>query len=493
MGKFLLLFILFTFNNGYLRSQILPKDGSGVNYRIIGFSIDSLKGADKYMLQVATGEYYSEDSFVKNLTLSLPMESNRIVAEVPYWAYPYTWRIVGKADTGKIKKAAFHHFYTSLIADIDSTKYRLTVSQPAKKFKDALVFLDNNRALYDMSGNMVWFLPDKNYKELLDIHTMPDMRDMKLTAQGTITYMLNGETYEIDYNGKLLWKGPNTGEVVGDKTERYNHQFSRLANGHYMIMGLEKDVLWPPDPKMNIHNTFGTLIEYNEAGKVVWRWKTSGYLPHSDLMYFQTTTDTNNKSLFLQENSFYIDNKGGQIYLSCRNVSRIIRIKYPEGNVLGYYGERFSPTHHQTSKSPLFCNQHSIQKLKNGTICFYNNNTCKPGAPELIIARENKKAAEGLDILWKFDCGFGQDFTKIDKLRGGNVLELEDGSLFASMGGEYSRVFIVNQSKELLWSALPEEWNYTEKRWTPRYQYRCSIISHRKDLEKLIWAQEKGN
>jgi len=336
-------------------------------------------------------------------------------------------------------------------------------------------------------------LPDKDFKELLDIHSMPDMRDMKVTEQGTITYMLNGETYEIDYNGKLLWKGPNTGEVVGDKTERYNHQFSRLANGHYMVMGLEKDVVWPPHANNTIHNTFGTLIEYNEAGKVVWSWKTSGYLPYSDLMYFQTTTDSNNKSLFLQENSFYLDNKSGLIYLSCRNISRIIKIKYPEGDVLGYYGERFSANHRQTSKNPLFCNQHSIQRLRSGNICFYNNNTCKTDAPELIIARENKKAAEGLDILWKFDCGFGQDFTKIDKLRGGNVLELEDGSLFASMGGEYSRIFIVNLNKELLWSALPEEWNYTEKRWTPRYQYRCSIISRRKELEKLIWAQEAGN
>ncbi len=40
---------------------------------------------------------------------------------------------------------------------------------------------------------------------------------------------------------------------------------------------------------------------------------------------------------------------------------------------------------------------------------------------------------------------------------GGNVIELPDGSLFSCMGGSYSKVFIVNMNKEILWSALPEK------------------------------------
>jgi hypothetical protein len=490
MMKKLLLIVIVLFAYSTSQARTLPKEGSGLNYRIIGFQTDSLIPAKHYLLQIAIGHYYTTDSFTKNIILSIPTDSNRLIAEVPYWAYPYTWRMVALPDSAQWPTTQLHHFYTSLIPDMDTTKYRLTITHKAKKFKDALVFLDNNRALYDMNGNMVWYLPDKNFKDLLDIHTMPDMRDLKLTEQSTLTYMLNGEVYEIDINGKLLWKGPNTGEVVGDNTERYNHQFSRLSNGHYMVLGLQKDVAWPPDPKQGIRNTFGTIIEYNEKGHVVWSWKTSNYLPHSDLMYFQSTTDSNNKALYLQENSFYVDSLKGFIYLSCRNISRIIKIKYPEGNVVAIYGQKFSPTQRQTNSNGLFCNQHSIQLLKNGNLCFYNNNTCKTAAPELIIAHPNKKAAEGLDIVWRFDCSFNEDFSKKDKMRGGNVLELEDGSLFASMGGEFGRSFIVNMNKEIIWSALPEEWNFTEKHWMPRYQYRCSIITQRHNFEKLLWAQE---
>ena len=50
-----------------LKSQILPREGSALNYRLIGFSFPSKEGVTNYNLEIASGNYKTEDSFRKNI------------------------------------------------------------------------------------------------------------------------------------------------------------------------------------------------------------------------------------------------------------------------------------------------------------------------------------------------------------------------------------------------------------------------------------------
>jgi len=93
------------------------------------------------------------------------------------------------------------------------------------------IYLDGSRTLYDLNGNPVWFLPAKDGMEI---------RDMKITPQGTITYLNGSDIYDVNYDGNILWKGPNTSVVNGDSIEHYHHEFTRLSNGHYMVLGYKK-------------------------------------------------------------------------------------------------------------------------------------------------------------------------------------------------------------------------------------------------------------
>ena len=70
------------------------------------------------------------------------------------------------------------------------------------------------------------------------------------------------------------------------------------------------------------------------------------------------------------------------------------------------------------------------------------------------------------------------------------ILELPDGNLFVCMGSEFSKLFIVNRGKKVLWSALPERYIEPDTKWVPNHEYRANIIS-RKDLEQIIWNAEK--
>ena len=81
MYKFLfaLLISMFSYKG---RSQILPAEGSKLNYRLIGFSFPGEMGGS-YTLQIASGNYNSTDSFSKNIVLIRKTKQSRLVVEVP--------------------------------------------------------------------------------------------------------------------------------------------------------------------------------------------------------------------------------------------------------------------------------------------------------------------------------------------------------------------------------------------------------------------------
>ena len=151
----LFLFLLFTFQ---LKAQLFPKEGSKLNYRLIGFSFPAENKISKYKIELASGMHNTEDSFAKNIIKSLDCETNKLVAEVPSFGMEYTWRVVNKNNTEN--NSRLHHFSTGIIPEADTHITRLRIAKNADKYEDAYVFLDGNKALYDMNGNPVWYLPE---------------------------------------------------------------------------------------------------------------------------------------------------------------------------------------------------------------------------------------------------------------------------------------------------------------------------------------------
>ncbi len=492
-------------------SQILPKENSILNYRIIGFSFAPVPGVSKYKIEVALGNFFSPDSFKRNIIYSSYCKNNKIIAEVPSFGKQYTWRIICKDNTsGDSKIEGLHHFSTSIISDVDTAVTRLRVLQQALKYEDAYVFLDGNRALYDMHGQPVWYLPD------IDGHITEKsrLRDMKCTSRGTITFLYEEiGAYEIDYNGHILWKAPNNGSVSGGNSESYHHEFTRLDNGHYMILGIEPEV-WNQhlpsatdssfmifhDDKVKRDTTggvkyvtmpFGTIIEYDEKGNVVWSWKSSDYFKRSDIYYHYSH---GKPEIAAHENSLYFDERAGVIYVGFRNISRILKVKYPEGTVLSAYGEVYKPEGKEEGNG-LFCRQHSVRHSEDGYLYLYNNNSCVHGESMPRVLKLEEPAGNGpLKKIWEYECTvegvIGEQQPSYQFPVGGNVLELPGHSLFVNMSGAYSKVFILSKDKKILWSAIPEKWDATDKKWKMVYQYRAGIITNRKDLEKLVWNIE---
>ena len=309
------------------QSQVLPVEGSSLSFRIIGFSFPVVQNRKNYKIEIAKGNFYSIDSFKKNIVKTVEIKQNKTIAEVPSFGCLYTWRVVYSGDdmSTKIVNSPLYHFAIQTNASVDPNKQRLRISHPAagQLRNDYYVAVDANPVLYDMNGNAVWFSPDTN-----EIHN--NVQDMKFTADGTITYLC-GTPMEVNLCGKVLWKILVKNKLPGEslKHSRYHHEFTKLANGHYMALTTQllmckqvsrRDssyiVLSDAATEQNGYKTgrFGSLIEYDEKGNTVWTWESSKHLIGSDFDYFNP--DDTSIRFDPHLNSFFFDQKHNVIYVS---------------------------------------------------------------------------------------------------------------------------------------------------------------------------------
>ncbi len=508
--KKLLFVVLLSLAFGNLRAQIFPREGSKLCYRLVGFSFPALPGAGKYRVEIAMGHIQQDAAFEKGIVVTASTAKNKVIAEVPSFGKDYTWRIV--YTTGKKQSnSQLYHFSTGMIPEVDTTDFRLHVLVNAQTHKDAYVFVDGAKALFDMNGKPIWFLP--NIDSMNSEECRP--RDLKLTPQGTITMVVHKGIYEIDYNAKVQWKMPKNVRRSPDSVEFFHHEFTRLSNGHYMVLGDEKllfgnsvtgdsaFVLVPMDKPLPNNATrrdriaFGTIVEYDKNNKVVWSWKSSDYFKKSDIFFYVSRLG----AIDVHENAFYFDEKNKAIYVSFKNIDRILKIKYPEGTVSAVYGEKYEKGMVkgtvERAGNDLFCGQHSTRVSANGDIYLFNNNSCNKGFwPTVAVLQPAAGTKTGLKKIWEYVCDVA--YTGINTpppysyAVGGNVIELPDHSFFVTLVGSSSNIFIVDRQKEIKWSAVMQKWNRVTKEWNYVLNYRSSIITSRSDLERLIWNSEKS-
>ena len=182
--------------------------------------------------------------------------------------------------------------------------------------------------------------------------------------------------------------------------------------------------------------------------------------------------------------------------------------------MVGVYGKLAKNFGTETG-TEWFCGQHAIKVSPEGYIYLFNNNKCNVGVPPTVLVMQQPDNTEGaLKKVWEFNCtnddviaqkhketlepGYANGLklnpqipSVISYERGGNVIELPDHSFFVDECGKVGKVFIVDKDKQVLWSAFPESFGSELHVWNAITNYRASIITDPKDLEKLIFDTEK--
>lgn len=500
---FLVSVVFFIFSFPVLsQAKVSPANGSTLNYRIIAFKFPVRKEATEYVVEIAEGKIISEKYFDKKVMKKADTKSNSVIVEVPSFGTSYTWRIVYRANNSVISTTGLFHFSTGQLPVDSNFIKRIRVERKAQKHADGYFFVDGFNLMFDMDGKPVWYFP---YADTLGMEL-----DIKATDFGSISFLSKTIGYEVNYDGRVLWKATNKGHVDGQFYGKYaiHHELTKRSNGNFFGLTAQMETPGNAPLKEGERKRFfpmlrtSKLAEFGKDGSIIWTWDCNNYVQQSDLNELQQQGQQ--AQLDLHENAFTFDEKNSVFYVGMSAINRIVKIQYPSGKVLNEYGNKVSVSKSENAtigyvkqynrgelfNNGIFSHQHALKSIDEKYIYIYNNNLHSETASEKVYPEILKMKFDGDDLeeVWRFEC---RQFDVGDQSingGGGNLQILSDGSLFVSMCNPYSQLFIVDSNKSILWRAIAETYNQADKTWKTYNMYRASFVT-RQQLEKMIWSK----
>lgn len=444
-------------------SPIKPEPGSVLNHTQIMFEYPAVKKAADYRIVVSElvpVKNGSKTDTTKTVVVEQADHSTATLIDGLKFGSRYSWYYLAFDATGKqLSKSPEYRFSTHYFPETDPAVNRFRVIKNNRQAVSGLVTMDYAHVIVNREANPVWCLNPV----IGEISPSDLIRDMRITPQGTITLLTTHQVYELDINGKILWKGPNDGKISGDKTEYYHHDFKRLPNGNYMAMSNEIIVKKLPDGSDTVRVNYGTLIEYPYFGKPVWVWHSKSYFKDSEIFNSKTPQGKPQASLHL--NAFSVDQNGEYVYAGFRDMNRVLKIRKSTGEVVGDYGNK------------LFWHQHDANVLSDGTIAVFNNDSIDDPkiTSSAVVFRPGTASGQKPEVTWKMDCKF-DSLSDGKSVKMGSIDLLPNDHFLINMGG-VNRIIEVTRDKKILWDVMPETFVREQNKWEPSKQYRSHYAS----------------
>ncbi len=451
---FISLFVAFS-----SQAQLLPKENQTLNYTKVLFSFPQIPSAEKYLIEV------SEDStFQTKIFLESPINA-KIIPDLNF-GKTYFWRYSG-FDANK-KSLALSTTNTFHIGSNDFTSPK-NFSYTQKKMQrgacsPGLIFMDYGRVAINRRGEVQWYLPE--YPFLLEQELV---RDFKFTPDGTITVLLDSIACEMNLEGEILWQAPFRGVLNGEASENYHHDFMKLPNGNYMVLGTDHVYRFPPDKKDSVLVEFGTVIEYDYYGNIVWSWNSNEYFTDQDL--FSKTRTDKSYDTGLHMNAFSAE--GDFVNVGFRDISRIVTIQKSTGKVIASYGQKGNSTEVHGAEG-FFRRQHDAYKLKDGNFAVINNDSIMDRSivSSLVIFSPLSGGDNSSKKIFEFKFDF-DTLTNGKSAKMGNLQELDNGNILINMGG-INRCIEITREGQVVWDLFMEKYDMNMKNWMKFPNYRVN-------------------
>lgn len=265
-----------------------------------------------------------------------------------------------------------------------------------------------------------------------------------LTDRGTLFYngqvpndtflgkqpFMGGSVLEMDWNGRILWEL---------RRPDHHHDARLLKNGNViMLCGAEL----PDDVAKRVRGgRAGSeidgkkmwsdfIVEATTDGKVVWEWKV---WEHLDPAVDGLTALQDERNEWTHANSVWED-ADGSLLVSFRNISTVIRIERPSGNITWKLG------------APPLSGQHAPYRLANGNILLFDNGPHRldesfPFSRVLEINPATKAIAWTYQEPRSFNF-YSPRISNAQRLPNGNTLINE---------GVFGRFFEVTSGGDVVW------------------------------------------
>jgi len=471
-------FILFCYLIAVNLYGQLPLQNAKLNHSTVYFEEQFVKNAKQYQLIL-----YS-DSLNTTIVKQVQNQIPAFLIDDLNWGSTYYWYVNALDEKGtSINKSSVNQFRIQKKINamyVKDTRLDIKTNNYADS-AGGYILLDHSHAIYDRKGKQVWALPETG--RLFDERKL--IRDFNVSPYNSITVLAGPVPVELDFEGRVLWKAPYP-MILGNDTLVYHHDFKRHPNGHYFVLANRKvsrqvlgnyaDSLTRDESGITkINDTLykrtlhGLLLEFDEAGKLIWYWDSFNYISTIDLNYKKGKNGF--PTFGTHMNAFSVNSNNTKAYIGFRDLNRIVKIDKKSKEVEMSYGEKY-PSGEAQIGHKLFRGQHDATITKRKTILIFNNNNSPQqgdGISSVLEIKENAKNEKDI-LIWKFDLNF-DSLTNGKGMTAGNVQELPNGNLLVC-GGVMPRIFEVTRSKKIVWDALPYYKSSNDSAYTAFAQYR---------------------
>ena len=243
-----------------------------------------------------------------------------------------------------------------------------------------------------------------------------------------------------------------------------NHDFQLLPNGHALMLCYDTQTIdmskIVEGGQPNAQVTGSVIQELDVNKNVVFQWRSWDHIPITDS--YQDLTK--NKFDYIHVNSMDFDESDGNIILSCRETSEVIKISRATGDIIwrmgGKHNEFTFINEHEENAPRYFKLQHDARSHPGGTLTLFDNGAdakdmSRPYSRgvEYMLDEPNKTAT----LVWEF-----RHDPNILALSGGNVGRLENGNTTIRWGaaakqGDAPAMTEVDPNGNLVYEIWPQE------------------------------------
>ena len=414
--------------------DFIPNSNISLNQTQIFFKWPQINKSILYKIYINNGQSIYESN------------DNSIIINDFEWGNSYSWYVCGLNESSSIIDC-----YDELNFNIRSLPDNYPANVNILEFNESeylpgVTLLDYESlgfsVVLDKAGQAIWMSDNLNFNDSKIWAT-------QFLLNGNIVGFGPGVGYELNLDSEITFQTDENLEI--------HHQFYKTKNNSYFFIDAEvqyhpcPDECDPEYPDI-IPWQGDKFIEIDESGNILWECSTFDYLSLNEynpywVERFMIQWDFGGNPDFdwTHSNSVYFDEDEGIVYVSIRNLSRIIAIDYNTKEILWHIGDSNFMDEVFFDYDFEFSHQHSAQVTDNNNLLFFDNGRFND--PELsrcveIGFDENFNSAE---LIWEYILS--ADMLTLSR---GECDRLNNGNTLISVG-RTGNVLEVNNQNEIVW------------------------------------------
>lgn len=444
--KLLYICLTFVFSN-----EFTPIQNANLNYIHSRLTWPQIPQASHYELIINDSISFIQFDVNKN---------SHILTDFLNWGGQYSWSVCGYDQNNLVIECFNNNFFSiSELPDYYPDNVNLVYLDDG--YHQGLNLLDFDglgfSVILDKFGNPIWFVDKNNFNP-------PKILTTQLLKSGNLIGFGAGNGYEINIDGEILFQTPNEFGV--------HHDFKKHENSYFLLDGLIESHPCPEPCPNNLPEDINWLgdrfIQISNYGELIWEWNSFDYIDLNDFnpLYLERLSinySEDDTMDWTHSNSIFYNN--GKVYISVRNLSRILKIDYESKNLDWHIGEEDFMNQIYFNNSIEFSQQHSVKELSNGNILFFDNHTFLD--PEISRCTEftYDEVTDSLHLVWEYILP-----NNLFSGSRGECNRLDNGNTLINVG-RTGNIIEVNNLDEIVWHLVLENNNL------PQSSYRAERIN----------------